>query len=155
VRTVYDVPFGFGVHLALRAEFESEMLANVLARPLQGSRDVYAIVDDGFDAVAAAFHLRLDRRHFVPVEGVIGVSIDVKLSHDGDVQRVLGGVLNRLNNDGGEGNFVEEEIVVFCTFRINKLMLYYADVYYLNLDIKNLICRINYKLIRKYFPRNR
>jgi len=78
VAPVDDVPLAFHVELGLGAELATKVLGHVGGRARQGARHVHHVDQHGLDAVALALHLGLQTGHFVPVEGILDIPIDVE-----------------------------------------------------------------------------
>lgn len=81
VRTIDDESFILVIELSLSAQFASKIFGWIGCRTSDGLGDFSHVHDNSFDAVALALHLGRNARHFVTVENVRHIPIDVYRTH--------------------------------------------------------------------------
>ena len=79
--TVDDPTVIVGARVGLSSEFETKVLDDVSRGAGERLSHAAQVDNDGLDAVALAFNLRLDFLHLVAVEGVGDIAANVDSSH--------------------------------------------------------------------------
>lgn len=82
VGAIDDPAIILGVDVGLGAKLEAEVFDHIVWWTSELICDLAQVHNDGFDAVAFAFHLGLDFLHLVAVEGVSDIATDVDVGHD-------------------------------------------------------------------------
>jgi hypothetical protein len=78
VATIHDVPLVLHVRVGLGAQLAAKVLGDISWGTAEGAGHIDHVDKHGLDPVPLALHLGLKPGHFVPVEGILNVSVDIK-----------------------------------------------------------------------------